>query len=191
MHTLEFHPPEVPVDGVSVVAGWRVVTLDTSVPGAGYGLLRDEQLDRLGTVLATHADAPHGTVVVLHHPPLPTPTALHEGLRLQNPSALAETVAGTDVRLVLAGHYHHHFVGRLGGVPVLVAPGVANDTDVAGEYESERAVLASGALIVDLAEDGSVVSTPVRAAQSDEGREVFHLDAAQVRAVVAAAGPPA
>ena len=178
-----------PVDGVSLVDGWRVVTLDTSVPRAGYGLLRPEQLDRLRDLLAE--PAPRGSVVVLHHPPLPAPTTLHQSLALQAPEALAEAVEGTDVRVVLAGHYHRHVVGSLGGVPVLVAPAVANETDVCAPPGTERAVRGSGFLIVDLLPDGSVRSTPVRVHDEHDGDEVFVLDEEAVRAIAAAAGAPA
>ena len=178
-----------PVDGVSLVDGWRVVTLDTSVPRAGYGLLRPEQLDRLRDLLAE--PAPRGSVVVLHHPPLPAPTTLHQSLALQAPEALAEAIEGTDVRVVLAGHYHRHVVGSLAGVPVLVAPAVANETDVCAPHGTERAVRGSGFLIVDLLPDGSVRSTPVRAHDEHDGDEVFVLDEEAVGAIAAAAGAPA
>ncbi|MBF4579458.1 metallophosphoesterase [Frigoribacterium sp. VKM Ac-2530] len=178
-----------PVDGLSLVEGWRVVTLDTSVPRAGYGLLRPEQLDRLRGLLAE--PAPRGTVVVLHHPPLPAPTTLHQSLALQAPEALAEAIEGTDVRVVLAGHYHRHVVGSLAGAPVLVAPAVANETDVCAPHGTERAVRGSGFLIVDLLPDGSVRSTPVRVHDDHDGDEVFVLDEEAVRAIAAAAGAPA
>lgn len=178
-----------PVDGVSLVDGRRVVTLDTSVPRAGYGLLRPEQLDRLRALLAE--PAPHGTVVVLHHPPLPAPTTLHQSLALQAPEALAAALEGSDVRVVLAGHYHRHVVGSLAGVPVLVAPAVANETDVCAPHGTERAVRGSGFLIVDLLPDGSVRSTPVRVHDEHDGNEVFVLDEEAVRAIAAAAGAPA
>jgi Icc protein len=178
-----------PVDGVSLVDGWRVVTLDTSVPRAGYGLLRPEQLDRLRALLAE--PAPHGTVVVLHHPPLPAPTTLHQSLALQAPEALAAALGGSDVRVVLAGHYHRHVVGSLAGVPVLVAPAVANETDVCAPHGTERAVRGSGFLIVDLLPDGSVRSTPVRVHDEHDGDEVFVLDEEAVGAIAAAAGAPA
>ena len=181
--------PAQPVDGVSVVDGWRVVTLDSSVPRAGYGLLRPEQLARLRDLLAE--PAPRGTVVVLHHPPLPAPTTLHQSLALQAPEALAAAVEGTDVRVVLAGHYHRHVVGSLGGVPVLVAPAVANETDVCAPHGTERAVRGSGFLIVDLLPDGTVRSTPVRVHDERDGDEVFVLDEEAVRAIAAAAGAPA
>lgn len=181
-------PDETPVDGASEVDGWRVVTLDTSVPGAGYGLLRDAQLDRLRDLLAT--PAPRGTVLVLHHPPLSAPTTLHESLALQRPEALARVIEGTDVRVLLAGHYHHHMAGSFSGVPVLVAPGVANDTDVLAAPGTERAVRGSGFLVVDVHPDGTVRSTPVRVAGPDDGSTVFELDEEQTTAVAAAAGVP-
>jgi Icc protein len=183
------HDPTQPVDGVSVVDGWRVVTLDTSVPRAGYGLLRAEQLARLRDVLAE--PAPRGTVVVLHHPPLPAPTTLHEALALQAPEELAAVIEGTDVRVVLAGHYHRHIVGSLAGVPVLVAPAVANETDVCAPHGTERAVRGSAFLVVDLLPDGSVRSTPVRVPDEHDGTEVFVLDEEAVRAIATAAGAPA
>lgn len=191
VHTMEYLPPTVPVSGQSVVAGRRIVTVDTSVPGAGYGELSDTALEHLRTALADAdgaTDAPHGTVVVLHHPPLPAPTELHEALRLQNPEALADVIRGSDVRVVLGGHYHHHFAGSLAGVPVLVAPGVANDTDVVGPYDEESAVVDSGALVVDVAADGSIWSTPVRVPRGAADSRAFHLDAETVRSVIAAAG---
>ncbi|WIB76648.1 metallophosphoesterase [Curtobacterium sp. MCPF17_002] len=184
-HTLEYHPPTVPVWGQSVVAGRRIVTVDTSVPGAGYGELDDSSLERLRAALAG-APAPHGTVVVLHHPPLPAPTALHDALKLRNPEALADAIRGSDVRVVLAGHYHHHFAGSLAGVPVLVAPGVANDTDVTGPWSEESAHVDAGALVVDVAEDGSVWSTPFRVPRPGADPLAFHFDAETVTRIISA-----
>lgn len=183
VHTMEYHPPTVPVWGRSLVAGRRIVTVDTSVPGAGYGEIAAPTLERLRSALAEEP-APHGTVVVLHHPPLPAPTALHEALQLRNPGELADVLRGSDVRVVLAGHYHHHYAGSLAGVPVLVAPGVANDTDVAGPWSEEAAFVDSGALVVDLAEDGSVWSTPVRVARPEADRLAFRFDAETVTRII-------
>lgn len=185
MHTMEYLPPTVPVSGQSLVAGRQIVTVDTSVPGAGYGEIDETSLERLRTALAGEP-APHGTVVVLHHPPLPAPTALHEALQLRNPGALADAIRDSDVRVVLAGHYHHHFAGALAGVPVLVAPGVANDTDVAGPWSEEAAFVDSGALVVDLGEDGAVWSTPVRVPRTDADRLAFRFDAETVTRIIEA-----
>ncbi|WP_445443198.1 metallophosphoesterase [Clavibacter sp. km1a] len=177
-----------PIDGVTLVDGWRVVTLDTSVPGKGYGALREQQLDALRELLAT--PSAHGTVLVLHHPPVPAPTVLHESLALQGPGRLAEIVRGSDVRVILSGHYHHHIVGSLAGVPVLVAPGVANETDVAATPGTERIVRGSGFLVVDVDPAGGVVSVVVRAHAADDGEEVAVLDAELVRRIAAESGAP-
>lgn len=184
VHTMEYHPATVPVWGQSLVAGRRVVTIDTSVPGAGHGEVAESALERLRAALAEEP-APHGTVLLLHHPPLPAPTALHDALALRNPGDLADVVRGSDVRVVLAGHYHHHFAGTFAGVPVLVAPGVANDTDVAGPWSEEAAFVDSGALVVDLAEDGSVWSTPLRVPRTEPDRLAFRFDPETVARIIA------
>ncbi|MGN7191269.1 metallophosphoesterase [Curtobacterium sp. MCBA15_004] len=186
-HTMQYTPSSVPVSGQSLVAGFRIVTVDTSVPGAGYGEVSDTALEHLRAAL-TGDPVEHGSIVVLHHPPVPAPTALHEALRLQNPEDLAEVLDGSDVRLVLGGHLHHHSAGSLAGVPVLVAPGVANDSDVVGPYDEESAWVSSGALVVDVATDGSVWSTPVRVPRSEGDRRAFRLDAATAARVAEAAG---
>lgn len=188
MHTLEYLPPSVPVSGSSVVAGRRIVTLDTSVPGAGYGFVAEEALGRLRAALAEPEPDGCGSVVVLHHPPMAAPTALHDALRLRNPDALADVLRGSDVRLVLGGHQHHHATGWFAGVPVLVAPAVANDTDVVGSYEEESAHVDAGYLVVDLAADGSVWSTPVRVPRPGADPVAFHHGAETVRRIIDAAG---
>ena len=161
-----------PLDGVHDVGGLRFAVLDSSVPGAGYGLLRPEQLAWLREVLAE--PAPRGTVVVVHHSPLPAPTVLHDALRLQEPEALLAAVRGTDVRAVLSGHYHHPYVATLDGIVVVVAPGVANRTDVLVAEGLERAVRGSGACLVELGPDG-VRTTVLTVSGPEDGQELFVL----------------
>lgn len=143
---------------LDVPGGGRVVVLDSSVPGHGYGDLDAEQLDWLRGVLADPApvgpdgDAP-GTVLVVHHPPVPAATAMLRSLELGAPEALAAVIDGSDVRVILSGHYHHEMHGELAGVPVHVAPGVTNVVDPLTAGEHERALALSGASILEIAED--------------------------------------
>ncbi|GAB7192020.1 metallophosphoesterase [Kineococcus sp. NUM-3379] len=181
-------PAGEPLDTVHDVAGLRLVALDSSVPGRGYGELRPGQLGRLREVLAQ--PAPRGTVVVVHHPPLPAPTVLHEALRLQEPGALLEVLAGTDVRAVLSGHYHHPYVATAGELALVVAPGVANRTDVLVAHGRERAVRGSGACLVELGPDG-VRATVLSVPAPGDGEELFVLDEELVAAIAAEAGVPA
>lgn len=177
-----------PVDGVTWVRGHRLLTLDSSVPGAGYGWLDAAQLDRLREELRT--PAPGGTVLVVHHPPLPPVTRLHHVLRLRGLDELAAALAGSDVRVVLAGHYHHATTGLFAGRPVVVAPGVANRTDTLVAPGAERAVRGSGAALVELGPDGSLHATFHVASDARDGTEVFFYDEGVVDRIAAAAGPP-
>ncbi|GAA2454369.1 3',5'-cyclic adenosine monophosphate phosphodiesterase CpdA [Actinomadura vinacea] len=110
-------------DSVRVIGGMRVVSLDSTEPGKHDGHLSDAQLEWLTGVLAT--PAPLGTLLLCHHPPLPSPVPPVNLLRLRGPERLAEAIAGSDVRLVVTGHAHHAACGSLAGVPVWVGPALA------------------------------------------------------------------
>jgi Icc protein len=174
---------------VTAVGGYRIVTLDTSVPGAGYGSVDAGQLERLRGILAE--PSPHGTVVVLHHPPVPAASALLAALELQNPDDVVAACASGDVRLVLAGHYHHALSAVAGGIPVVVAPGVANTADAIARPGTERATVGSGFAVIDLPPDGAPRSVFIAAPSDADGAEIFDLDEAEVERIAAAAGPAA
>ncbi|SDL12155.1 3',5'-cyclic AMP phosphodiesterase CpdA [Cryobacterium psychrotolerans] len=108
-----------PVDAVFDIRGLRVIVLDTSVPGYHHGEVSDEQLAWLAGVLAD--PAPHGSLLALHHPPVPTPTALMSILELRDQPRLAEVIAGSDIRSILGGHMHSATTGQFAGIPVSVA----------------------------------------------------------------------
>src|SRR5699024_2194286 len=107
--------------------GTRAITLDTSVPGAGHGRLEQDQLDWLRTVLAEPSRG--GSVLIMHHPPLVARTPLLRALDLTDSAPLAEVLAGSDVRMILSGHYHPPMDGAVAGIPVHVAPGITNVMD--------------------------------------------------------------
>lgn len=171
---------------VSIRRGFRIVTLDTSVPEAGYGTLETAQLEWLARIL--ESPAPNGTVIALHHPPVPAETALLAALELTNPDALLEVCAASDVRLILCGHYHHALATRAHGIPIVVAPGVANTSDPVAPAGTERAVVGSGFAVIDLPVEGEPRAVFLTVPSPDDGTEVFHLDAAEVARIAAASG---
>jgi Icc protein len=65
--------------------------------------------------------AADGTLLALHHPPLPAPVEIMAILELQGMHRLADVIRGTDVRGILAGHLHHAMSGMFAGIPVSVA----------------------------------------------------------------------
>jgi Icc protein len=131
----------------------RVVVLDSSVPDAGYGHLDPEQLDWLREVLSRPGPG-IGTVLAVHHPPLLAPTALLRGLDLDGLDEFADVLAGSDVRVILSGHYHHEESGGFAGIPVHVAPGVTNVVDPVAPADAERALAMSGASLVEVSPAG-------------------------------------
>lgn len=119
-----------PQDRVHEVEGLRIVALDTSVPGYHHGDLTDGQLDWLADVLAT--PAPHGTLLAMHHPPLPLPMLrAAELIELREQHRLAAVVEGTDVRGILSGHLHFSTWSTFAGVPVSVASASCYTSDPA------------------------------------------------------------
>jgi 3',5'-cyclic-AMP phosphodiesterase len=180
--------PSGPIDRVTVVAGVRVITLDSAVPGAGYGLLRPEQLEHLRDTLATPAE--RGSLVVVHHPPVPAATVLLQGLALQRPEELLAAIAGTDVRAVLAGHYHHPLATTAAGVPVIVSGGIANTADVLAPVGVEHARRGSSATVIDLEDDGAVRATAVHVHGPGDGETVLMLDHEAVQRILRESGVP-
>lgn len=119
-----------PQDRVYDVAGLRIVSLDTSVPGWHHGELTDEQLGWLRGVLAVPAE--HGTVLALHHPPIPSPLVpAAEIIELLETERLAAVVRGSDVRAILGGHYHFTSHSTFAGIPVSVAAATCYAVDTA------------------------------------------------------------
>ena len=111
---------DVTQDRVHDVAGLRVVSIDTSVPGYHHGELSADQLGWLTEVLET--PAPHGTLLAMHHPPIPVPMIrAAEVIELHRQDELAAVIEGTDVRGVIGGHFHFSSYSTFAGVPVSVA----------------------------------------------------------------------
>ncbi|MEZ5111397.1 MAG: phosphodiesterase [Microbacteriaceae bacterium] len=116
---LGLEPSLEPVDTIWDLGGLRLIALDTSVPGWHHGELSPAQLAWLRDALAT--PAPLGTILAMHHPPLPTHLPFFDILELREQRALADVLRGSDVRAILAGHLHYSTHGTFAGIPVSVA----------------------------------------------------------------------
>ncbi|WP_420878827.1 phosphodiesterase [Rhodococcus sp. (in: high G+C Gram-positive bacteria)] len=125
---LGVEPTQESVDIVHDVDGLRIVALDTTVPGHHHGEITDEQLDWLRDVLAT--PAPHGTLLALHHPPVPSTLELIEAVELRDQRRLEDVLRGTDVRGILGGHLHYSTTCTFGDIPVSVASATCYTQDL-------------------------------------------------------------
>ena len=123
---------DAPQDRVYDINGLRIISFDTTVPGYHHGQVTDEQLDRLADVLANPAT--HGTLLAVHHPPIPTPLLEAMGmLELVDQHKLAGVIRGTDVRGILAGHLHYSTHSTFAGIPVSVASATCYTLDLSAE----------------------------------------------------------
>ena len=123
-----------PQDRVHDIGGLRIIAFDSTVPGYHHGDITSQQLDWLANELDTPAI--HGTLLALHHPPIPTPIDLMALLELRGQARLAEVIRGTDVRGILAGHLHYATHSTFAGVPVSVAAATCYTMDLSAPAHS-------------------------------------------------------
>ncbi len=123
---------DAPQDRVYDIDGLRIISFDTTVPGYHHGEVTDDQLDWLADVLASPAR--HGSILAVHHPPIPTPLLEAMGmLELQHQERLAAVLRGSDVRAILGGHLHYSTHSTFAGIPVSVASATCYTLDLSAE----------------------------------------------------------
>jgi Icc protein len=109
------------VGGHADFGDWRVVMLDSSVPGQAEGRLGEEELLRLDAALAAAGN--RHALVCLHHHPVAQGSRWLDSVALAN---AAEFFAVTDrhecVRAIAWGHVHQAFEGRRHGVRLFGTP---------------------------------------------------------------------
>lgn len=153
--------PDRPHDTVHLLAGTRVITMDSTRPGRHEGWLTDDQLSWLRHQVATAAPA-GSTVLVLHHPPLRSAIPPIDRLRLQDADRLGDVLLGSDVKMIVCGHSHLTGSGSLAGIPVWVGPALSYRLDTFAPIGRHRGVLGFGFSRVDVV-GGTVVATAVEA----------------------------
>jgi 3',5'-cyclic AMP phosphodiesterase CpdA len=172
-----------PVDRVYDVNGLRIITLDSSVPGHHYGEVTPAQLDWLAEELSVNA--PHGSLLAMHHPPLPSVLDLAVLVELRDQAPLSEVLEGSDVRGILAGHLHYSSTGTFAGIPVSVASATCYTQDLAVPAGGTRGRDGARAFNLVHVYDATVVHSVVPVG----GTAVLdYVDAAETRRRLAAAG---
>jgi 3',5'-cyclic AMP phosphodiesterase CpdA len=150
---------DAPQDRVYDIDGLRIISFDTTVPGYHHGDVTDQQLEWLAKELAT--PAPHGTLLAVHHPPIPTPLLEAMGmLELHRQPLLADVLRGTDVRAILAGHLHYSTHSTFAGIPVSVASATCYTLDLsAGDRLLSGVDFGQSVNVVHIYDDQVVHST--------------------------------
>lgn len=117
-----------PLNQAVDLGGLRLLVLDTNVTGVPWGRPTRASLDWLAEQLATPAH--HGTLLALHHSPITPWQDAVRGWDLREPDALAAVLRGSDVRLLVGGHFHQTSWGTFAGIPVAGCTSLAYTQDL-------------------------------------------------------------
>lgn len=176
-------PTSQPIDRVHDVNGLRIIALDSTVPGAHHGEISSAQLDWLAEELSS--PAPHGTILALHHPPVPSVLDLSVLVELRDQPALAEVLEGSDVRSIIAGHLHYSSTAIFAGIPVSVASATCYTQDLNVAVGGTRARNGAQAFNLIHVYDGTVLHSVVPIGASTE---VSYVSAVETQRILAEHG---
>lgn len=130
--------------------GWRILGLDSALPGEIHGAV-----DVAGALALLDGLDERPTLLALHHPPR-APTA-HPWFRLEHGEALlSELSLRPHVRAVLSGHLHNPFELAHGGLALLGGPSTLTPFEVRGSEVVVGAGGPTGARVLRLRADGSL-----------------------------------
>lgn len=103
------------------LGNWRIILLDTSIPGAVPGYCSTEQLALLEQALQTAGE--RHVLVSFHHHPVSIGCRWMEPIGIRNPEALFAVIDRyAQVRALLWGHIHQEFDQLRNGVRLLASP---------------------------------------------------------------------
>ena len=100
-------------------------------------------------------------MLVVHHPPVPSASAVMSRFALRNPDDLAEVLVGSDVRIILSGHLHVPGSATLAGIPVAIAGGLSYAADPMYQNRGYRAMTEAQSFTVVELYPGQVVTMVV------------------------------
>lgn len=103
------------------IGNWRIILLDSAVPGSVPGYLQDDQLQLLAQALSEAPERHH--LVCFHHHPVSIGCAWMEPIGLRNPDALFAVLDRfAQARAVLWGHVHQEIDQWRNDVRLIASP---------------------------------------------------------------------
>lgn len=142
--------------------GWRMIGLDSHVPGEVPGELSAAQWEWLAERLAENQEQP--TILFMHHPPFSVASPWLDGIALREGERFMDLVGKMpQVRVVCCGHVHQEFQQQGEPALLLTTPSVAVQFRPQTET-AEIDTVPPGYRVFDLHEDGSFETQVVRLA---------------------------
>ena len=126
----ELTPARGPIVFSLVAAGWRILGLDTHVPGKHGGALAPAQLEWLAEealrAVSRSAAGRDSVLLFLHHPPVTINSTWLDAMGVEDPEPLGRLVARSPgVKIICCGHVHQEFEGRMDGAAFYTTPSTA------------------------------------------------------------------
>lgn len=116
-------------------AHWRIVALDSQVPGAVHGAISEDMWELLENAAATRND--RHLLICLHHHPLSLGSRWLEDLGLEDAANFRRRIAALGVRACLFGHAHQAWDSFENGVRYLGTPSTSRQFEPRSENFAE------------------------------------------------------
>ncbi len=101
--------------------GWKIIGLDSHIPGETGGRIEACQMQWLRDQLKMNPSSQ--TLLFLHHPPVAIRVGWLDKIGLDNAQTLIELIeASPQIKAVCAGHVHQEFEGRIGSAALYTTP---------------------------------------------------------------------
>jgi 3',5'-cyclic-AMP phosphodiesterase len=147
------------VGGFFDLGSWRIVLLDSCIPGSASGRLSPQALAGLEEALATAGN--RHCMVCLHHHPVPMDSLWLDRVGLENATEFLQTTdRHRNVRAIVWGHVHQSYEGLRKGVRMLATPSTcAQFLPHSPDFAVDR--LPPGYRTLELRPDGSLLTEVV------------------------------
>jgi Icc protein len=111
---------QIPTGGTIDLGNWRLILLNSQVPGKEHGHLSENELELLDDALS---NAPPHILIFVHHQPVPVGSEWLDKIGLDNGKELLSRISNnTAVKGVVWGHVHQPWEGKLGHLSLLATP---------------------------------------------------------------------
>ena len=144
-----------PLSPELTLGAWRLLLLDTHVPGAEHGELAESAREALASRLTAES---RPTLIAMHHPPVAVGSAWLDAIGLHHAEAFWATLAPfPQVKAILCGHAHQAFATRRSvgerSIPVYGCPSVTDPFLPGSETFAVDATVPPGFRVLDLDDD--------------------------------------
>lgn len=134
--------------------GWKIIGLDSHLPGETKGRVGADQLEWLRSDLKSDPGAP--VLLFVHHPPVAIKVEWLDNIGLDDASDLVQLIeASPRIKVVCAGHVHQEFKGEIGQAAVYTTPSTCVQFSKRGKESFDTS--AAGYRVFELGDDHRTV----------------------------------